>query len=104
MGGLLAARAVPLATTARRRTAYTARRTADREWNIASSPSEFQRFGPARLAYEELTVAHAAGTCDADNTVGHVGSTGVAHPHGDFNLRQEGHAVLAAHIAIEVAF
>src|SRR5262249_49979442 len=64
--------------------------------------SELQR-RPGGGDDEDLAVAHAAGAGGADDAVGHLLGPVRAHPHADLHLRQEGQAVLAAQVAVEVA-
>src|SRR5262245_12606493 len=65
--------------------------------------SELQRLRPAGVEHEDLTVADAAGSGAAHDTIGHLLRAGVAHPDADLDLGQERHAVLAAEITVEVA-
>src|SRR5206468_56263 len=73
------------------------------ERQAASGPSELQRLGPGHVEDEYLAVADAAGAGGAGDALGDLADAVVADADADLDLRQEGHTVLAADVAIEVA-
>src|SRR5262249_38821216 len=66
--------------------------------------SEFQAPRPIDVENKKLAIADAAGAGGAYDAVGHFVHALVAHPNADLHLGDEGHAVFAADVAIQVAF
>src|SRR5207249_4937100 len=64
---------------------------------------ELQRLGPGHVKDEDFAVADAAGAGDAGDALGDLGGALVADANADLDLGQEGHAVFAADVAVEVA-